>query len=78
MSDTTDLVQRAHNAGFVEASRIHGQEIERLRAERNALKAALEDALCIFAFGDDDKTVLAPKWVARAKAAIAKAQDRTP
>lgn len=29
--------ERAHNAGFVEASRLHGQEIERLRV---ALKAA--------------------------------------
>lgn len=29
--------ERAHNAGFVEASRLHGQEIERLRA---ALKTA--------------------------------------
>lgn len=32
-------VNRAHNAGFVEASRIHGVEIERLRA---LLKSACE------------------------------------
>ena len=32
-------VERAHNAGFVEASRIHGVEITRLRAEVETLKA---------------------------------------
>lgn len=32
--------ENAHNAGFVEASRLHGEEIERLRA---ALKAANEN-----------------------------------
>lgn len=37
--------EQAHNAGFVEASRIHGKEIARLRAENEALRAALKQAM---------------------------------
>jgi hypothetical protein len=50
----------------------------RLIAAAPDLLAALEDALSIFEFGDDDETVLAPKWVARARAAIAKAEGHSP
>jgi len=45
----------------------------RLISAAPELLAAVEDALAIFEFGPDDETVLAPKWVARARAAIAKA-----
>lgn len=45
----------------------------RLVAAAPCLLAALQDALSIFKFGEDDKTVVAPKWVARAEAAVLKA-----
>ena len=45
----------------------------KLIASAPDLLAALRDAISIFKFGDDDHTVIAPKWVARAEAAIAKA-----
>ena len=45
----------------------------RLIAAAPELLAAVEDALAIFEFGPDDQTVPAPKWVARARTAIAKA-----
>ena len=79
MKDTKQW-RRTDRHGYPSCDMCHeaADIIDALRAERDALMAALEDALCIFAFGDDDKTVLAPKWVARAKAAIAKAQEQTP
>lgn len=57
----------------------YAREIVQREADKKLIAAApdlleaLKDALSIFEFGDDDKTVLAPKWVARARAAIAKA-----
>lgn len=46
--------ERAHNAGFVEASRLHGAEIERLRA-------ALQEADTIMGH-DDAETAWREKW----------------
>lgn len=50
----------------------------RLVAAAPCLFAALQDALSIFKFGEDDKTVVAPKWVARAEAAVLKATGVKP
>ena len=51
------------------------QERKRLTALNAELVEALEDALSIFEFGEDDKTVIAPKWVARARSALKKATE---
>jgi hypothetical protein len=61
-----------------------GTWIDETRANARLIAAApdllqvVEDALMIFEFGDDDKTVATPYWVARARAAIAKATGSTP
>jgi hypothetical protein len=44
-------------------------QIKDLKAVNAELLQVVVDALEIFEFGDDDKTVVAPNWVARARAA---------
>jgi hypothetical protein len=61
------------NARLIAAAPETAAERDRLREVNAELLLELENALIIFKFGEDDKTVLAPKWVARAEAAIAKA-----
>jgi hypothetical protein len=80
LSATDDTLVRSADNGLVAVA--HGdygcdwevmEANARLIASAPELLQELENALMIFEFGEDDKTVLAPKWVARARAAIAKA-----
>jgi hypothetical protein len=59
-------------------ARVEEEPDARLIAAAPDLLQVVEDALMIFEFGDDDKTVATPYWVARARAAIAKATGEQP
>jgi hypothetical protein len=68
-------IEIPHN-GYIDTSDAIAKEQicnARLIAAAPELFQELENALMIFKFGEDDKTVVAPKWVARAEAALAKA-----
>lgn len=56
-------IERAHNAGFVEASRLHGAEIERLRA-------MLAEVLPVAWTGGDGMPAAHQEVMARAKAML--------
>ena len=63
---------------FKVLARVEEEPDARLMASAPDLLEAVKDALAIFEFGEDDETVLAPKWVTRARAAVAKATGEQP
>ena len=66
MSDTTNLsmadhLEAVHNAGFVEASRIHGAEIEQLKARPEVAEKERDELRTLLAGAQEMNRKLAPR-----------------